>query len=367
MRPHAAEPGKEPANRGENSRGAPATTPAPQTPPVASGNTLSSSYTAFSSSAESSSPQQRPQGYSRPPKDADTVDTLLDGASTSEDSDGTVEVFHPGLGEPPTIDRLVEEAAEVQGTLEDTGEIDTTPWDDVPTISDIPTAPPIPPLPPSAPPAGSVTPVTPVVPAAPPKVVSALTPELLQEVREQVRSEVLSEVREAVYEQARTETLQERWRPLVERLVELYAELERDDETLRTTERPETADLSRHIRLRLQEVLGRGGVTVLSDAPDGFDRTRHETPPGTAIPAEGTAVARFLSPAFLIEGRILRRARVEVTEKSATDGSGKTETTPPKKTGAEAAPKPSDKNAPALLHEEDGDTLEVPPLPIEGH
>jgi sirohydrochlorin ferrochelatase len=175
---------------------------------------------------------------------------------------------------------------------------------------------------------------------------------------------VLSEVREAVWYQARAETLQESWMPLVERLVELYAELERNDAAMSMASggstdasRDAAGELSRHMRLRLQEILGRGGVTILSDAIAGFDRTRHDLARGIPPPPDGTPITRFLSPAFLVDGRVLRRARVEVAESLPTP----TKAIDSKVTEQAAAPFSTD--TPDLPHDdEEGDTLEVPPL-----
>jgi molecular chaperone GrpE (heat shock protein) len=304
------------------------------------------------------------------------VDTYLESAAVV--SDGTVEPLHPALGDPPTIDRLLDGTEDGADGMGDADDPETGPWDDVPTISEFPailTAP--------APPAmTAVTPVAPLSalpPSAPAEAIDTLPapPELLREIREQVRSEVLTEVREAVWKQARAATLQETWEPLVERLVELYAELERNDAAMTggaDSGRGAASELSRHMRLRLQEVLARGGVTVLSDG-ERFDRARHEPPPGTPVPPDGTPITRFLSPAFLVDGRVLRRARVEVAGAAASganvaegtaDGAAAVASLPP---ANETATTVAAAGTPDLPHDEDetegdGDTLEVPPLTV---
>jgi hypothetical protein len=270
-------------------------------------------------------------------------------------ADGIVEPLHPSLGDPPTIDRLLDDVDDHDSDNED---LDSGPWDDVPTISDFPALP----LPDSTLP----TSVTAVAPVPPIDALITPPPELIREIREQVRSEVLSEVREAVWYQARAVTLQESWTPLVERIIELYAELERSDATMGTASdggadanRDAAGELSRHMRLRLQEILGRGGVTILSEATAGFDRTLHDLARGIPPPPDGTPIARFLSPAFLVDGRVLRRARVELTgmlPDSAKAIDSKI---------TEQAPPPLSVVTPDLPHDdEEGDTLEVPPLSL---
>lgn len=96
------------------------------------------------------------------------------------------------------------------------------------------------------------------------------------------------------------------WIKLVEECVELVDEL---DQHSRSFDGPRR-ELTEHVILRLEEVLERSGVEVIS-GEETFDRGRHK-PDGVGTAAPGAAISGTLSPGFAVGRRVLRRARVQV-------------------------------------------------------
>lgn len=70
-------------------------------------------------------------------------------------------------------------------------------------------------------------------------------------------------------------------------------------------------EVVRHVVLRLEEILGRSGVEVISDDAT-FDRARHKPVAASAATAPGSAIAETLSPGFAVGRRVLQRARVRL-------------------------------------------------------
>lgn len=106
------------------------------------------------------------------------------------------------------------------------------------------------------------------------------------------------------------------WLRVVEEMVMLFEEVERIGTSLSASERT----IAEHTQLRLQEILERAGVGLIAE-DTAFDRTRHQPEPRGAQVARGAAIARTLSPGFVVGPRVLRRARVQVEDQSlATRG-----------------------------------------------
>jgi uncharacterized tellurite resistance protein B-like protein len=105
------------------------------------------------------------------------------------------------------------------------------------------------------------------------------------------------------------------WVDLAEGSVELLDELDRQMPHFDSA-RQELAD---HVILRLEEVLQRSGVDVISEETV-FDRSRHKLARADPQIAPGAIVTKTLSPGFAIGPRVLRRARVQVEGRTA-DGS----------------------------------------------
>lgn len=98
---------------------------------------------------------------------------------------------------------------------------------------------------------------------------------------------------------------EQRWVKLVEECVRVVDEL---DEHMGSFDAPRR-EVAGHVVLRLEEILGRSGVDIISDEAV-FDRARHKPNAGHA--ATGDAVRETLSPGFAVGPRVLRRARVQL-------------------------------------------------------
>jgi hypothetical protein len=98
-----------------------------------------------------------------------------------------------------------------------------------------------------------------------------------------------------------------RWLGLVEECVTLFDELDRHGASFD----PQRREVAAHVCYRLQEILERSGVTLISGDPT-FDRNRHRPEPAAAGIAAGAVIAETLSPGFSVGRRVLRRARVRL-------------------------------------------------------
>ena len=98
-----------------------------------------------------------------------------------------------------------------------------------------------------------------------------------------------------------------RWMKLVEECVEVIDEL---DEHLDTFDAPRR-EVAEHVILRLEEILGRSGVQIISNDKV-FDRTRHKPDMDHGVLDNGATVSETLSPGFAVGPRVLRRARVRL-------------------------------------------------------
>jgi len=94
---------------------------------------------------------------------------------------------------------------------------------------------------------------------------------------------------------------------LVEECVEVVDEL---DEHMDSFDGPRR-EIARHVMLRLEEILERSGVEVISDDAI-FDRARHKPDADHAATDNGATVSKTLSPGFAVGSRVLRRARVRL-------------------------------------------------------
>jgi len=94
---------------------------------------------------------------------------------------------------------------------------------------------------------------------------------------------------------------------LVEECVEVIDEL---DEHMGSFDAPRR-EVAGHVLLRLEEILGRSGVEIISNDAV-FDRARHKPDAGHAATDNGAAVRETLSPGFVVGPRVLRRARVQL-------------------------------------------------------
>lgn len=97
------------------------------------------------------------------------------------------------------------------------------------------------------------------------------------------------------------------WMKLVEECVEVLDEL---DEHMESFDAPRR-EVAGHVVLRLEEILGRSGVEVISDDAV-FDRARHKPDADHAATEDGAAVSKTMSPGFAVGTRVLRRARVRL-------------------------------------------------------
>lgn len=94
---------------------------------------------------------------------------------------------------------------------------------------------------------------------------------------------------------------------LVEDVVELFDELDRHRDALADGER----GLADHVSARLAEILERSDVDVITgDEP--YDRSLHAA--DSAHPVPGAAIADVVSVGFVMDRRVLRRARVRLGE-----------------------------------------------------
>ena len=98
-----------------------------------------------------------------------------------------------------------------------------------------------------------------------------------------------------------------RWMKLVEEYVEMVDEL---DEHMESFDAPRR-EVARHVILRLEEILGRSGVEIISKDTI-FDRTRHKPDTDHCALDNGATVGETLSPGFAVGPRVLRRARVRL-------------------------------------------------------
>jgi molecular chaperone GrpE (heat shock protein) len=98
-----------------------------------------------------------------------------------------------------------------------------------------------------------------------------------------------------------------RWTKLVEECVDVVDEL---DEHMSSFDAPRR-EVAGHVIVRLEEILGRSGVEIISDDAT-FDRVRHKPDPTNAETDNGAAIHQTLSPGFALGSRVLRRARVRV-------------------------------------------------------
>ncbi len=94
---------------------------------------------------------------------------------------------------------------------------------------------------------------------------------------------------------------------LVEECVDMVDEL---DEHMESFDAPRR-EVARHVILRLEEILGRSGVEIISNEAT-FDRARHKPEAAHAAIANGAALSETISPGFAVGRRVLRRARVRV-------------------------------------------------------
>lgn len=101
-----------------------------------------------------------------------------------------------------------------------------------------------------------------------------------------------------------------RWIKLVEECVEVVDEL---DEHVNSFDAPRR-EVAGHVILRLEEILGRSGVQVISNDTI-FNRTRHKPDEDHGATENGVAVRETLSPGFAVGPRVLRRARVRLEGK----------------------------------------------------
>ena len=97
------------------------------------------------------------------------------------------------------------------------------------------------------------------------------------------------------------------WMKLVEECVEVVDEL---DEHMGSFDAPRR-ELAGHVLLRLEEILRRSGVGIISNDKV-FDRARHKPDTEHAATDNGAAVRETLSPGFVVGPRVLRRARVQL-------------------------------------------------------
>ncbi len=99
-----------------------------------------------------------------------------------------------------------------------------------------------------------------------------------------------------------------RWMKLVEECVEVVDEL---DEHMESFDAPRR-EVAGHVILRLEEILGRSGVEIISNDTI-FDRARHKPDADHSALDNGAAVRETLSPGFAVGPRVLRRARVRLS------------------------------------------------------
>jgi molecular chaperone GrpE (heat shock protein) len=100
-----------------------------------------------------------------------------------------------------------------------------------------------------------------------------------------------------------------RWLRLAEDCVDLFDELDNISPRLD----PPRQEIVRHVKYRLQEILNRSGVASISRGSV-FDETRHQLEQVDTRTEPGTPITKFISPGFVVDGRILRRAKVQVAD-----------------------------------------------------
>jgi molecular chaperone GrpE (heat shock protein) len=95
---------------------------------------------------------------------------------------------------------------------------------------------------------------------------------------------------------------------LIEECVEMVDEL---DEHMESFEAPRR-EVARHVILRLEEILGRSGVEIISNDAI-FDHARHKPDADHSAFDNGATVGETLGPGFAVGPRVLRRARVRLS------------------------------------------------------
>ena len=101
------------------------------------------------------------------------------------------------------------------------------------------------------------------------------------------------------------------WTSLVEECVDVVDELDRHMAGFD----PPRQEVAGHVILRLQEILGRSGVEVISGDVT-YDPGRHKAGRAGITATSGVHITRTLSPGFAVGRRVLRRARVQVDDVS---------------------------------------------------
>jgi hypothetical protein len=99
----------------------------------------------------------------------------------------------------------------------------------------------------------------------------------------------------------------ESWLHLAEECIGIFDELDRIAPNVDTARQ----EMIRHVKSRLQEILTRSGVKLISH-DTAYDRSRHQLePPNLDIPS-GTPTIEIVSPGFVVGRRVLRPAHVRV-------------------------------------------------------
>jgi molecular chaperone GrpE (heat shock protein) len=101
------------------------------------------------------------------------------------------------------------------------------------------------------------------------------------------------------------------WIKLTQECVTLFDELDRKSASMD----PRRQELAGYVCSQLEEILERCGVTIIS-GDSAFDERRHRPYPAVSRVAAGTAIAETLSPGFVVGPRVLRRARVRLSEET---------------------------------------------------
>jgi len=99
------------------------------------------------------------------------------------------------------------------------------------------------------------------------------------------------------------------WTKLVEDCVDVVDELDRHMSSFD----PPRQEIATHVILRLQEILKRSGVEVISDDA-AYDPNRHKADRTGIVASRGALISETLSPGFAVGRRVLRRARVRVDD-----------------------------------------------------
>lgn len=99
----------------------------------------------------------------------------------------------------------------------------------------------------------------------------------------------------------------ERWLNLVRECVGMVDELDLHMSSFDAPRR----EVAEHAVMRLQEILARSGVEVISDERS-FDRNRHKPEGANGSAPAGASVAETISPGFAVDRLVLRRARVRL-------------------------------------------------------